>query len=77
VLSFGIHLKCVFLEDKPFLFGTWCHCEKYRGFGFLVGTLLSWELVISFFLPCFIGIDEIIIVEHECFVYLLCSFVFA
>ena len=31
------------LEDKPFLYGTLCHCEKCRGFGLFVRTLLFWE----------------------------------
>jgi hypothetical protein len=31
----------VYLEEKPFLFGTLCHHEKCGGFGLFVGTLLS------------------------------------
>jgi hypothetical protein len=29
------------LEDKPFPYGTLCHCEKW-GFGLFVRTLLFW-----------------------------------
>ena len=49
------------LEDKLFLFGTLCHCEKCRGFGLFVGTLLLWEYAISFFLLCFICHLELIL----------------
>jgi hypothetical protein len=36
-----------------------CHCEKCRGFGLFVGTLLFWELVISFLLLWLICSNEI------------------
>src|SRR5215218_3319156 len=47
------------LEDKPFPYGTLCHCEKCRGFGLFVRTLLFWEFAISFLLTCFICLNEI------------------
>ncbi len=47
------------LEDKPFLYGTLCHCEKCREFGLFVRTLLFWEFAISFLLLCFICLNEI------------------
>jgi hypothetical protein len=47
---FLIPIKFTLMEDKPFPFGTLCHCEKCRGFGLFVGTLLFWEYVISFLL---------------------------
>ena len=56
---FLIPINCALMEDKPFLFGTLCHCEKCRGFGLFVGTLRFWECVISFLLICFICLNEI------------------
>ena len=50
--SLDSYQVCV-LEDKPFLYGTLCHCEKCRGFGLFVRTLLFWEFAISFLLLCF------------------------
>ena len=47
------------LEDKPFLYGTLCHCEKCREFGLFVRTLLFWEFAISFLPLCFICLNEI------------------
>ena len=59
LLHLLIIIKYLTLEDKPFLFGTLCHCEKCRGFGLFVRTLLFWECVISFLLICFICLNEI------------------
>jgi hypothetical protein len=53
-----IPIKCVLLWDKPF-FRYLCHCEKCRGFGLFVGTLLFWELAISFLLLWFICLNEV------------------
>ena len=40
------------LEDKPFPYGTLCHCEKCRGFGLFVGTLLFWG--VCYLIPSYI-----------------------
>ena len=57
------------LEDKPFPYGTLCHCEKCRGFGLYVWTLLFWEFAISFLLTCFICLNEINL--WECLLYFI------
>ena len=62
-------------KTKPFLFGTLCHCEKCRGFGLFVRTLLFWEFAISFFLPCFIFLNEIKSLSMYVFENPLCSLV--
>jgi hypothetical protein len=49
VSSLDPHQVCVVVR-QTFSFQYLCHCEKCRGFGLFVGTLLFWELVISFLL---------------------------
>jgi hypothetical protein len=58
VSSFDPYQVCVDVR-QTFSFRYLCHCEKCRGFGLYVGTLLFWELVISFLLLWFICLDEI------------------
>jgi hypothetical protein len=53
VSSFDPHQVCVVVR-LTFSFRYLCHCEKCRGSGLFVGTLLFWELVISFLLLWFI-----------------------
>jgi hypothetical protein len=58
VSSLDPHQVCVDVR-QTFSFRYLCHCEKYRGFGLFVETLLFWELVISFLLLWFICLNEI------------------
>jgi hypothetical protein len=53
VSSLDPHQVCVVVR-QTFSFWYLCHCKKCRGFGLFVGTLLFWELVISFLLLWFI-----------------------
>jgi hypothetical protein len=57
VSSFDPYQVCVDVI-QTFSFWYLCHCEKCRGLGLFVGTLLFWELVISFLLLGFICLND-------------------
>ena len=74
---FSIAIKFTLLEDKPFPFGTLCHCEKCIEFGLFVWTLLF--LGVLYLIPSYM----LYLLEWDkslsmCdFIHLLCSTVFS